>query len=175
MKTCLTLLDTEADTEADVAFACQAHAQELHLAASGLKWFNGLTLIGLASLMSGSSVSKRQIRRKRPKPDRAWAAETRELHGTTWNYMETHGNTWKHMETNGNYGIQCHFQHLCRRHCCESCEQSHRWHRCLSSFPFVKFAICQSNKETTRNTWTWNDLEWLGYLWDNCQRNGTNG
>ena len=165
MKTCLTLLDTEADTEADVAFACQAHAQELHLAASGLKWFNGLTLIGLASLMSGSSVSKRQIRRKRPKPDRAWAAETRELHGTTW----------KHMETNGNYGIQCHFQHLCRRHCCESCEQSHRWHRCLSSFPFVKFAICQSNKETTRNTWTWNDLEWLGYLWDNCQRNGTNG
>jgi len=99
MKTCLTLLDTEADTEADVAFACQAHAQELHLAASGLKWFNGLTLIGLASLMSGSSVSKRQIRRKRPKPDRAWAAETRELHGTTWNYMETHGNTWKLMET----------------------------------------------------------------------------
>ena len=98
MKTCVTLLDTEADTEADVAFACQAHAQELHLAAS-LKWFNGLTLIGLASLMSGSSVSKRQIRRKRPKPDRAWAAETRELHGTTW----------KHMETNGNYGIQCHF------------------------------------------------------------------
>ena len=40
--------------------------------------------------MSGSSVSKRQIRRKRPKPDRA-AAETRELHG---NYTRKACRTW---------------------------------------------------------------------------------
>ena len=86
------MLGTEADTKADAAFACQAHAQQPHLAASGLRWFHGLTVIGPASLMSGSSVSKRQTRRKRPKPDRAWAAETRELHGTTWKLLETHGN-----------------------------------------------------------------------------------